>query len=303
MRTARIAAGIVALTTAGLAGCDGRPSTPSPPPAAPFSASPGQGAAAGTQASAAPAGSVSVPGEPGGLGCVRTSPVPPRLPGDTTLREHDEDIRPGVVFRCVLHRGQAPVRMALRADPDFNVAVDVRVYRPAEAARPAQVLVLDDANAPPPLGQPFFEGVDLNGDGWMDLKVLKTMGATGNRTYDLFMYSPARAGFVRDTTIGSAGPMTPVENRCVLETWNMGAANRSAARFCWRGERWLLAWSETVEPLSGHEGRLVTVSEYRGGRLHAVRVDTCLSRDDRRLSGQAAVHRHGEMRCEHAFAR
>jgi hypothetical protein len=272
MRTARIAAAVAALATAGLAGCDRRPSTQLPPPAAPSSASQARDAAAATQASAAPADDVPVPGGPG---CVRTSPVPPRLPGDTTLREHDEDIRPGVGFRCVLHRGQAPVRMALRADPDFNVAVDVRVYRPAGAARPAQVLVLDDANAPPPRGRPFFEGVDLNGDGWMDLKVLKNTGATGNQLYDVFMYSPARAGFVRDTTIGDAGPMRPVGDRCVLEAWNMGSAHRSEARFCWRAGRWLLARSEAVEPLSGHGGRLVrTVREPRGGRMVAVRVDT-----------------------------
>jgi hypothetical protein len=211
----------------------------------------------------------------GGLGCVRTSPVPPRIAGDTAVHERDEDIRPGVVFRCVLHRGQAPIRMALRADPRWNVPVDVGVYRPAGAARPAQVLVLDDASAPPPLGEAFLEGEDLNGDGWMDLKVLKHAGATGNRMYDVFMYSPARAGFVRDTTIGHAGPMTPVGNGCVLETWNSGWSLRSRSRFCWRGGRWLLAWSETEEALRDREGWWVrTVSERRGGRLRTVRVDT-----------------------------
>jgi hypothetical protein len=210
-----------------------------------------------------------------GVGCVRTDAPPARVPGDTTVFARVEDIRRGMVFRCVLHRGHAAVRMVLRTDRRYNVPVDVQLFGSRSATRPRQVLVLDDANGPPRRGHRVLEGVDLNRDGWMDLKVLKVWGATGNEAFDVFLYSPARARFVRDTVLTDAGHARPIAGRpCVLTFWRMGPSS-SQGEYCWRAQRWVLVHTEVVDHAGRDHGRYVrTVQARRGGRMRTVRVDT-----------------------------
>ena len=210
------------------------------------------------------------------LGCVRTGDTAPRAGGAARVRASTEDIRGNPAFRCVLRRGQPPVRMVLRADVLFNVAVDVQVFGSRSSTRPVQVLVLDDANASPPRGYPFFVGTDLNGDGWMDLKVLRMSGSSWNELADVFLYSPSSRRFVMDTVLSRLGAPTPIAGRpCVRSVWNMGGGQDGSAELCWRGGRWVWVRQEVASPLRPGDPRLVhTVEELRGGRMRTVRVDT-----------------------------
>lgn len=210
------------------------------------------------------------------VGCVRPGETAPRAGGGAGVHASDEDIRGNPAFRCVLHRGQPPVRMVLRTNARYNVARNVQVFGPRSSARPVQVLVLDDANAPPPRGHPFFVGADLNGDGWMDLKVLRMAGATGNELADVFLYSPRARRFVMDTVLSRIGAPSPIAGRpCVRSAWNMGGGEDGSADLCWRGGRWVWVREESVGRLRPGDARLVrTVRELRGGRMRTVRVDT-----------------------------
>jgi len=210
------------------------------------------------------------------LGCVRTGDTAPRTGGAARVRASDEDIRGNPAFRCVLHRGRPPVRMVLRSDARHNVAVDVQLFGPGSSTRPVQVLALDDASAPPRRGHPFFVGADLNGDGWMDLKVLRMTGAKRNESADVFRYSPSGHRFVKDTVLSRIGAPAPIAGRpCVRSAWSMGGGQDASAELCWRGGRWVWVREESAEWTRPGDPRLVrTVRELRGGRMRTVRVDT-----------------------------
>jgi hypothetical protein len=210
-----------------------------------------------------------------GVGCVRTDrPRAPRPDGSVY-----QNIRGNPSYACTLYRGRAPVRLVLVTDARFGRPVAVRVYG-AHGGRPVQVLPLDDAADAPPRGSSFFQGVDLNRDGWMDLKVLTTWGATGNQAFDVFRYEPARSRFVKDTTLTRLGLVAPVPGRpCVAIHWHMGIGVYSDGEYCWRTGRWVLVRTEVGDYLPPTASRrepihVHTIRELRGGRLRVVQVDT-----------------------------
>jgi hypothetical protein len=213
------------------------------------------------------------------VGCRRTDRPAAHPPADTGRWRYAEDIRGNPTYRCTLRRGRAPVRMVLSADPEYGQPVSVRVYGGARRGVPVQVLAIDDAASAPSRGHAFFQGVDLNRDGWMDLKVLTTAGATGNEAFDVFMYQPARGRFVKDTVLTGEGRIRPIAGRpCVSSHWNMGGGIYHDGEYCWADGRWTLVRAEAGDfaesPPSHLTHYTVTVWERRGGRLQVVRVDT-----------------------------
>ena len=158
-----------------------------------------------------------------------------------------EDLSVGPEFLCRLRAGRPRVRLKVAsAKPPGGWVDSVLVYSPSSATRPRQVLRPEEGSAPY-LGSDFLQGVDLNRDGWMDVKVGRFWGVTGNEMVDVFMYHPARGRFVRDTILSGGGPMDPVAGRaCVNSRWVFGHAGMlySNAEYCWIGRRWVLSRSE-----------------------------------------------------------
>lgn len=157
----------------------------------------------------------------------------------------------------------------------------VLVFAAWSAPRPIQVLRLDEGE-PPALGADFLQGIDLNQDGWMDVKVGRFWGATGNEIYDIFMYDPDRGAFVRDTVLSEGSHIDPVEGRPCVRTGSVfGDAGllHSHAEFCWIDGRWTKTWSESQVdlPARGPSGpfryQRTTRKRLPGGR-YTTRVDT-----------------------------
>lgn len=236
------------------------------------------GLAASITVAAFRAGPAAVPQS--GVGCRRTDRPPPVVPGDTMMPDHAEDIRRGARFLCTLRRGLPPVRVVLVGDSLWGIARAVEVYARRESARPAQVLEMEALDRPPRGGE-FFQGVDLNRDGWMDLKVMIWQGATGNVGFDVFMYDPARRRFARSAVLSGESGVYPVRGRPCVEThWDFGNAGRnySLAEYCWSRGTWFLVRTEVQEFVGrpGVEPRLYerTVEERRGSGPRVFRVDT-----------------------------
>lgn len=156
-----------------------------------------------------------------------------------------EDLSVSPTFQCRLRAGRPEIRLTAMGD-SAGWMDSVLVHSPASAGYPRQVLRLDESE-PQPLGSDFLQGVDLNRDGWMDVKVTMFRGVTGNRIVDVFMFDPARDRFVRDTVLSGESHVDPLDGRpCVYTGMVFGHAGmlHSNADYCWIGARWVLERSE-----------------------------------------------------------
>lgn len=165
---------------------------------------------------------------------------------DSVPKFAKEDLSVGPTFLCRLRPGRPRIRLTVTGD-SAGWMDSVLVHSPASAGRPRQVLRLDESE-PQPLGADFLQGVDLNRDGWMDVKVEMFRGATGNLIVDVFMFDPGRHRFVRDTVLSGESHVDPLDGRpCVRTGWVFGHAGmlHSYAEYCWVKGRWVVAWSES----------------------------------------------------------
>jgi hypothetical protein len=190
-----------------------------------------------------------------------------------------EDLSVGPTFLCRLRTGRPPVRLTAMGD-SAGYMDSVLVHSPASVRHPHQVLRLD-VSEPQPLGDDFLEGVDLNRDSWMDVKVTMFRGATGNRIVDVFMFDPALDRFVRDTVLSSESHVDPLDGRpCVYTGWVFGHAGKlySRAEYCWLNARWVVAMSEhqvdTVLVPGNKRSYLRTTRRRRADGSYATRLDT-----------------------------
>src|SRR5262249_19278636 len=96
---------------------------------------------------------------------------------------------------------QAAFRFKLVGDKDDNSARKLLCFRASEY-EPFQILdLLHDAMSTsgdlesPYRGSSFLIGIDLNDDGYNDLRVLAMWGATGNRFYFYYIWDPVHSAF------------------------------------------------------------------------------------------------------------
>ena len=93
-----------------------------------------------------------------------------------------------------------PYRFTVRHDPATGSVTRVEIAR-EDHPEAVQVLEGLTAEEPPPGGVDDVAAEDVNFDGYADLRVLAMWGATGNRTYDWFLFDPAAGRFVPEPAL------------------------------------------------------------------------------------------------------
>jgi hypothetical protein len=182
----------------------------------------------------------------GGALCERTDVRDQRPFRDSVRTFAREDLSVDPTFLCRLRAGRPRIRLTALGD-SAGWLDSVLVHSPASSREPRQVLHLEDSE-PHPLGSDFLQGVDLNRDGWMNVKVTMFRGVTGNLVVDVFMFDPARDRFVRDTVLSGESHVDLLDGRaCVYTGWVFGHAGmlHRYAEYCWVKGRWVVSWSES----------------------------------------------------------
>lgn len=181
----------------------------------------------------------------------------------------------GISLRCALRPGGPEVRVVVGGG--FGIPMGVDIYSPPDATRPMQRLYMVDNDERAHEGSPLAHGVDLNRDGWTDLKVQTWSGSAGI-SYDLFMYDPARRRFVQDSVLKGGGGLGPIkgEEPCVWSSYRSGAGNFSSSKYCWRGGHWVyvLYQKQEIVDAPGNPRYELTIQRPRNGRMVTVSVDT-----------------------------
>ena len=179
-------------------------------------------------------------------------------------------MKAGVPFRCRLRPEGPEVKLVVSGEDGIPMGVDV--HSPPDAPRRMQQLLLDNSEGAYE-GSGLLVGEDLNGDGWMDLRV-NTYSGTGGQMFDVFRYEPAERRFVADTMlVGAMNVRRLPERGCIGTSSKTSAWDNTAADFCWSGGAWVMTRTYSQEQIGG--GRIVrTERERRGGKMQVVRVDT-----------------------------
>lgn len=176
----------------------------------------------------------------------------------------------GVPFRCRLRPDGPEVKLVVSGRGPVPEFVDV--HSPWDAPRAVQRLVLDNSESANE-GSGLLIGEDLNGDGWMDLRVFTYSGTAGQMS-DVFRYEPSAQRFVPDTALpGMNVYRLPGRPACVGTSHKTSAWSVVGGDYCWRDGTWVKVRAYAQEPKP--DGRLIrTFQERRGGELRVVRVDT-----------------------------
>ncbi|HEU4881696.1 MAG TPA: hypothetical protein VFT45_05610 [Longimicrobium sp.] len=181
----------------------------------------------------------------------------------------------GIPFRCRLRPGGPEVRLVLRGES--SVPTTVQVFSPPGTSRPLQTLTVDtDQSAYE--GNELLVGEDLNGDGWMDLRVNTWYGSAGQMS-DVFRFDPSARRFVPDTALPGANVHRLAGRPCVGTSTKSGAWDYSTAEYCWSGGTWVQTRTFRQEllpvgPDIANARVIRTLGERRGGRMQVVRLDT-----------------------------
>lgn len=116
--------------------------------------------------------------------------------------------------------------------------------------------------------------VDANFDGYGDLQILSNCGATGNCSYNFYLYDPRTNQFVPNDFLSKLGtPSFDAEKKQVTTSWNSSAADWQTETYQYRDGQYTMT-SREISEWDRHSD-IVTVStfELRDGKMELVRSE------------------------------
>jgi hypothetical protein len=180
-----------------------------------------------------------------------------------------EDIRGRHVFRFRIDPKLPPFRFEYVGD-DRNFPVEVRCYRPASATA-FQRIDISDGEAPYRGCDYYFTAIDMNGDGYKDLRVLSFWGATGNEVFTVYLWNAHAGRFERSEDYSICGKPFDKDGCCKIH-WNSGHAGRDFidSDYCMRQGTLVLV--KRVHQARSQADRCFyrTVEELKQGELQVV---------------------------------
>lgn len=207
----------------------------------------------------------------GTLGCAIVGQHPPAADSSVPT----ENVRGGRSYECVLRAHSPTIHVELVADTSANRIARI-VLRRASETSPFQTLTEGQSEAPY-RGADFFQGRDLDGDGYLDLLLLSEWGVTGNNYFHVWRWNAPANRFVFDSTLSAIANPTPLAGRpCVASRSTAGDAGRiyDAATLCFERGKWVQASSETQRWDERARAYVHAVRERRGDSVVVTRVDT-----------------------------
>jgi len=123
---------------------------------------------------------------------------------------------------------------------------------------------------PPPRGEDWFRAVDFNFDGYQDIYVLTSWGATGNNQGCIWLYNPAAKQFEYSPEFSDLGTFTLDRPNKTIITWGnggMAGGVHSAAKYKVEANRPVLVYDEKQDWNPEKKQFHCTVKELRGREM------------------------------------
>lgn len=130
----------------------------------------------------------------------------------------------------------------------FALSGDALAVTPPGAASPSQTLAVHPSDTPPPV--PVLETLDLDFDGFKDLRLLIAKAAVGQSVWQYWLFEPKTRRLVPSAQLDAtldARPDTEGRPGLLSAYWNGGARGRVYTRTTYRWVRGKLREVERVE--------------------------------------------------------
>ncbi|MFA4954419.1 MAG: hypothetical protein WC641_03855 [Patescibacteria group bacterium] len=154
------------------------------------------------------------------------------------------------------------------AKKDTIILIDAIDVIPVGAAAATQVLTADPAESPLDGANSSYLNVeDLNFDGYKDLELLSSQGATGNTVFIVWLFNPKLSAFVSNETLSNLmNPVPDPKTKTIKSFSNSSAADWSQQTYAWKDERLVLVHEVIQSYEYASETVSCTTSEYSNGK-------------------------------------
>ena len=195
------------------------------------------------------------------------------------LSEVVEDVRGGTTFQFRTHPSLPIYVFHLIGNPELNTIAHIEVARRGD---PTIIQTLETRESDSPYrGAAYFEAEDINFDGFLDIKLMTTWGATGNTGYDYWLFDKETGRFVYEEAFSELCNPTPhPETKTITTTSVGGMAGKihTFATFKVIDGKPVLVREENQDWVADGRYFLKTVKQLNNGRLVVVSKE--IVRDD-----------------------
>lgn len=172
-----------------------------------------------------------------------------------------------------IHPSLPPYHLTILHDFESGVVSRILITRGREED-PLQTLSGFPEPEPAPGGRDDFGAIDFNFDGYLDLRLLGTSGATGNRAYLCWLFNPKAGTFSFEPSLLELGNPTPDPAKKTITTRsNGGMAGRvyTEAAYVWESGALAMIRRERQQWNETRKGFDRFVEERKDGQLVVVR--------------------------------
>lgn len=129
------------------------------------------------------------------------------------------DVRGGAICHFNIHKSLPTYNFYLRGDVESNTIDQIEITK--GIGNETFVQKLEARMGESPIGN-FFEIQDINSDGYNDIRLTNTWGATGNTFYNYWLFDPSKNIFVENTDLSSLSNPTPQLQTKTITTYKTG---------------------------------------------------------------------------------
>lgn len=183
----------------------------------------------------------------------------------------EEDLRGGMTCTFSIN-SKLPIFTFRFAGKEDNTFGDIQITEGTSGEVIQTIENTTDAGAiVPAKTKDVLAVVDANFDGYKDLRLLSNCGATGNCSYDFYLYDPKANEFVHNDFLSSLGtPSFDGAKKQVITNWNMSAGDWQSETYQYQDGQYTLIRRKISEWDRNRD--IVTVSTYelRNGKMEQV---------------------------------
>jgi len=155
----------------------------------------------------------------------------------------------GYTIRARIHPSLPEYAFTLRgaqADPaQESIRVTSIEIRAGSAANPSQVITALETETPLVAGMPVLEPIDMNFDGYQDMRIVEFRSAGPNTAYLNWLFDPVTGNFVQNKDLNEipSAQFDPVR-REIRSEWRDGATRYGTSIYAFRDGRPILVRKE-----------------------------------------------------------
>lgn len=129
-----------------------------------------------------------------------------------------QDVRKGATFRLKIHSSLPEYVFHLVGNAEDNIIEKIEISREGKLVQTEDVAM----NEPPPRNEEYFQAVDINFDGYADIKLLSWWGGTGNKGYNWWLFNPKSGTFVYQQELSGLSNPVPNPKTKEITTYSKG---------------------------------------------------------------------------------